>query len=626
MLHNVLRSEIHGYESGFDRVTTYQAAVGVDELLERTRTSAINILKSMFGTAETDAERLIIIQAMTAATKIADAGEGSKDLKLLVLRDSLTVVQFYTEIASELSYKLQQDLEHDLLWLYRRSSPPVAGAASDNDLAAAQEELRDAILEYSDRVNSDDSFEIYKVLVGYKSVFAPAWEDPNFEYGGQGDYRKRRVEDLVAEVNPDNAAQWLDMLRRCAAAGFEDLAPSFEQFLGRLGVARPEIVYGYLHQLDERLADFLPAMLVGLDGGQCHDAVQALLRQWLSDGRYVRQISLYLQSDKTLDGALLDQALQVAIGRDDSLAVLNLVGVAASRHDEVAGGLVDRLFLPALAFLAKKNDTHWVKVYGLRLSLNQSSLIKALSAEQAGVVLASLVQHPRIDDYEVEEVLAAIATKWPDKVIDFFGKRMRLAPSDRPDGYADMPIKLHRLSDLLSKNPPELVSTVRGWYGEAEGAFAFSCVWLLKAVFPQFSPEFEQALSALVQTGSATDLQFVVRILSTYRGEAFLHSLCKQVVEAIEPNDQLLSEIESALTSTGIVRGEFGLVEAYEEKKKEMDAWLTDPRQRISDFAKRHIRRLEQRAAAERRRSEESFELRRREFGEDVAGEKDDVD
>lgn len=109
MLHNVLRSEIHGYESGFDRVTTYQAAVGVDELLERTRTSAINILKSMFGTAETDAERLIIIQAMTAATKIADAGEGSKDLKLLVLRDSLTVVQFYTEIASELSYKLQQD-------------------------------------------------------------------------------------------------------------------------------------------------------------------------------------------------------------------------------------------------------------------------------------------------------------------------------------------------------------------------------------------------------------------------------------------------------------------------------------------------------------------------------------
>jgi len=60
--------------------------------------------------------------------------------------------------------------------------------------------------------------------------------------------------------------------------------------------------------------------------------------------------------------------------------------------------------------------------------------------------------------------------------------------------------------------------------------------------------------------------------------------------------------------------GEFGFVEAFQRKKAEMEAWLSDPRQKVREFAEKYRRSLERRIASEQRRSESDHELRRREW------------
>jgi hypothetical protein len=58
------------------------------------------------------------------------------------------------------------------------------------------------------------------------------------------------------------------------------------------------------------------------------------------------------------------------------------------------------------------------------------------------------------------------------------------------------------------------------------------------------------------------------------------------------------------------------------EKKDEVESWLSDPRKQVRDFAAKYRRNLDNRIAAEQRSSEESLELRKRDYGEgDGAGE-----
>jgi hypothetical protein len=70
------------------------------------------------------------------------------------------------------------------------------------------------------------------------------------------------------------------------------------------------------------------------------------------------------------------------------------------------------------------------------------------------------------------------------------------------------------------------------------------------------------------------------------------------------------------LENTGVVEGEFGFAEAYERKKNEVKDWMTDPDEKVQEFAKWYIANLEQLSAAERKRAEEEMVLRKHRYGE----------
>jgi hypothetical protein len=54
-----------------------------------------------------------------------------------------------------------------------------------------------------------------------------------------------------------------------------------------------------------------------------------------------------------------------------------------------------------------------------------------------------------------------------------------------------------------------------------------------------------------------------------------------------------LFKVAIALETTGVVSGEFGMSEAYEQKRTEVLGWLTDPDERVQEFAKWYIANLE---------------------------------
>ena len=104
---------------------------------------------------------------------------------------------------------------------------------------------------------------------------------------------------------------------------------------------------------------------------------------------------------------------------------------------------------------------------------------------------------------------------------------------------------------------------------------------LLKAIFPDWSPEFERFLAEVIQIGDRVGFEFVAEIMQAYSGQFFLHSICNKIVSAVEPDDPLLDNIGRILYSTGVVSGPFGFAEAYDRRRAQIEIWKTDDRERV---------------------------------------------
>ena len=143
---------------------------------------------------------------------------------------------------------------------------------------------------------------------------------------------------------------------------------------------------------------------------------------------------------------------------------------------------------------------------------------------------------------------------------------------------------------------------------------------LFPLVFPDFTPELEGCLKEVLAIEGAGAAQFVVDVLAGYRGSLATHELYMLIVDAVPDDDPVLGSVEGALISTGVVHGEFGMVEAYRQKKAEFQTWLLDLRPRVKAFAETHDRMLDRMIAGEQRRSEEDVEALKRQY-EDGTGQ-----
>ena len=260
VLDEVLKSEVTGTSSTYESVTFHTGAVHPSEMLTSMRSEAIGVLKTLYRKARTDTDRRAVMGALFAATEAPHRGNYSDALFKIILDNTRTIVEFYTEIAEGQSYEILQTLEYKMLWLYRRNQDMPAETAVNPEIAEARDRLTERLLAFRDRINTDHSFVVYKILVGFESVFPPAWKTENFDFGQEKEYREQRIRELIEEVTEESADDWLAILTRCAQTESNDGATflSFGHFLEELGEAKPQIILQYLDRLDESLSPDFP--------------------------------------------------------------------------------------------------------------------------------------------------------------------------------------------------------------------------------------------------------------------------------------------------------------------------------------------------------------------------------
>jgi hypothetical protein len=247
-------------------------------------------------------------------------------------------------------------------------------------------------------------------------------------------------------------------------------------------------------------------------------------------------------------------------------------------------------------------------------------LLEKLGPEGDARILQNLIILPKID-YQAEEILSLIARRAPEGVIDFFCKRIADDSQEREyagaEAFEAVPFEFDKLREPLSGIPGYAVRRVYELYKADSDVFEFRGARLLRNIFPSFSDAFEAELLQLLKGGDETQLRFVVGILRAYQGQSFIHRLCKEIVKAVSEESPIVNEVGIALETTGVVSGTFGMAEAYERKKQEVLEWLTDPNERVREFAKRYISDLEKVREGGMKRAEEGIALRKHHYGED---------
>jgi hypothetical protein len=313
--------------------------------------------------------------------------------------------------------------------------------------------------------------------------------------------------------------------------------------------------------------------------------------------------------DETHIKAILDKA----IAREDDVAVMECVVAVITRHAEDLEPVIANCFQPGLRYLTARNEARWINVaWSTR---EAKTFFARLLAGTAQLVLDNLVSVPRLDTH-ADWILAYIARGHAAAVWAFLGRRVldEQRYRDRQDRYEAIPYQFHELPKILSQDAASAVRVTRGLYTPDDTLFQFRGARLLSAMFPAFPENLANELTALAATGTDDDLGFILQVLRAYQGQQTTHEVIKELVARLPEDDRRLEVAQICLQSTGVVGGEFGLVEAYRTRKAQIETWLSDPRPQMRKFAERFIRRLEQSIAAEQRRADEDKEMRRRRY------------
>jgi ppGpp synthetase/RelA/SpoT-type nucleotidyltranferase len=618
MLGETLGTEISGTTNNSNTLTLHRGAVVASDMLRSVRTKAIGLLKHQFSLAESDQDRRAILLALQTATRLPLSGGYSNALARLVMDNICAILEFQTEIAPMLSLELLQTTEERVHHIYWRYAELPESMRDDSDLVAARVQVESTALEFRDLVNANSDFEIYKTLVGYNSVFPPAWKSKDFNYDQVKSYRSQQVDVLLASVDNGNADVWFERLSRYAQTKSNDAAtfPVFGNFLERLAEAQPDIAFSYLDHLEEPLANFLPGLLAGLM--RSRESAKALIRinALLNSGQHIAHIAWYLRFADPFDETLLCRTLEVATKCDNKHAMRNVMIAAVTQFEANPGTLVEGIFLPALHYLKEADDYSWVHMPWF--SWLGNPIIRMLDEDQANIVLDALVSYSHLED-SAEYIAAAIAERWPAIVIDFIGKRQEFARTDQvPPRYDAVPFEVYQLQAPLAVAPDIMLNGARTWFDSDPLHFPFDGGRLLASVFPELSNGLQEQLAALITDGNEQDLAFALSVLSAFEGKTCIYDLVRAIVAKLTPENPLLGMAQSVLGESGVVSGEFGFAELHAKRKLLLAAWLTDPSEIVQIFATEQIRNLDRRIAAENRSAEASIALRKLDYGEEL--------
>ncbi|EJB03094.1 hypothetical protein Rleg9DRAFT_1919 [Rhizobium leguminosarum bv. trifolii WSM597] len=598
----LLSPNMSGTSWNYSSVTWSSAAIPAIEPIADIRSRAIALLQTMFTLDIGVDHKKQILNAMFESTRLPDRGEFGDDLRQMISGDTTRVLAFLKQQLHNQPLPIVQKIEHDAYWRFYH---------------APTEEVRQSALEIEAAIADLNEYQIYRDLIGFEGIFQK-WQEraqSRTEFRALEAYRSSKASEYAESIDVDKWPLWHRRILTFCETESDDLAtfPRFYEFLEKLAVRQPGLALELLREDSPQIARFTIPLLRGLWAGPLQGETRDLVWGWISRAEHLIAVSKLFWGNENADEEVMRFLFDQLVATGDYAALSFLIAAALSNFAKLPE-LVPSIVLPAIEVLGQVRDTRWVNDVWFEKETRQ--WLAELDDAGRQIVLDGLVPVESID-YHTEEILIPLAEQDLAQSLVFFRKRIEFEDAE-PEGsdYDAIPYSFHQLQNVLERDPKLVVDVVLSWFREPIDLFQFRGGKLLKAIFPSFPRAFAEVLSYNVQNGDREQIDFVLDVLRNYEGEPFLYGICRDILVKLPTNDvELLGKLEIVLRNTGVVHGEFGFAEAYEQKAKAVEEWLSDPDDQVRIFAERFTKELRQFAEEDRRRAREEIRLRKHRFG-----------
>ncbi|CDM46299.1 hypothetical protein ACET4R_22330 [Pseudomonas aeruginosa] len=606
----VLSPTMEGTSWSYQSITIRRGSITSDGGIADMRLAAIYLTQRIYKLDTSVEHRKQVLLTLDSATRREEA-LGDDKTSAMFERDAIMVLEFMLGLVGTEALPLVQKIEHLAYWDYYHG---------------ASQAIKDEALKIRDALDAHTEYQVYKQLIGFEGIFGNWEELRRSERAWDYSDNKRRdaARKYLDEINEDSYLMWRDRLLEFSKTRSNDLAmfPVYYDFLESIGKERPALALELLTTHEEVMAPFLIALVRGLWTSATPEDIETVVKCWIEAGQHLTTIAKSLYKVGASRLKVLEEVADRAAALDDREAMIQVMGVAASLHVEGAMG-AKAIFMLSLRELAKRNDTSWAGV--IWFSRDFRTLVSAMDQGERSELLASLTSLPELG-YQAEDVLYEIGKHDLHAVIDLLvgrlkhsrmlAKQKRESDESSQDRFEAIPFQLTKLNELLAQAPDALLTALRADFdSEDHHMFSYRGARIVKSALPEFETLLEESLLKYVKTGNDDDIGFVIGILRAYEGSSAILGVCKEIIKAAPEYSKTWNEVAAAIESTGVVGGEYGMVEAYSRKLQQVSSWESDENERVRSFAGWLKEALHSLIEQERQRADQRIALRKYQYG-----------
>lgn len=600
----LLSPSIKGHQWTSESVTWKTKPIPPTDGIKKIRQNTLDILTEMYELAQTVNKKRSVIATLNSATRLPHLSNYSDELLEIITENTIDVLKAFKAIALNTAEELlvRQKIEHDTYWLFYHKHN------LNSDISNLAFEIRDGLYQ-------DEEYQVFRVLIGFESIFHDWAEDKEKirDLESANAYRERRVLELADEVSEKNFDDWSVRIVKYAKIQSNDLAtfPMFGKFLEGFAEKSPSLALRLLRKHANELEGFFVSLLLGLDKSE---QVKPIIYDWFIEDKYLFAICRFFEFSSYLDVDFLSSVKDKALAKNDINTLIQILSTIATKF-EVNRNLIKVFYVPILKHLTTIKNSDWVNVFWSKKK--RRSILQNMDDQDIDLILSNLL-HIESIEYHIEDILRVIAETHHNSVINFFCKRISIEEKlDSGQGYEAVPFEFQLLSETLSNYPEEVLIHVKNTYSSNKNLFEFRGARLLKNIFIEFQDSFANALIEMIDEQDEESILIILSILKNYDGNQKIYSVCREIVKRLPQKHKLLNEVSIAIENTGVVSGEYGVVHAYQNKINLIKDWLHDDDKKVRVYAESFLEQLEDRVNSERKRTDETIKLRKYKFGED---------
>ncbi len=559
--------------------------------LAKIRDDVSEVIKRLVLIESTAKAKIELLNILEIGGRTPTRGEYSEELEALILAYVDNLLQFYISIVAESELTVIHEIESQLNIFTRRFTEDKLSHAKDLQL----------------KLRENKQYELFKIFYGYDFDFDKLpWREAR-------EKREKIIQELLDDISKENFKKWkADILVIAANYSYDDPGKFqyFNNFLYKLSKKEPTLAKTLLGE--ETLKPFLTHIIQGLWESGLHSEIRTTLLSWADEGKNLNTIAELFWFTRTIDTELLEKVFKSAKEvRDLNTLTILARNIAISYKGEHAA---KALFFTVIKELTIHKSTNWV----FNFFLNDSDILKGLSENQIDILFQSLLLVEDIN-HDSEEILIPVADNHPQKVVQFFYIRIKKQLAKEKDSrYDAIPYDFHELNKTLAKHSEIVLNESLKWFEEEEWLFQFDAPRFINEVFPALEEPLKSKLLQLITTGGSKNADIVLKILRAYKGETFLHEVVKAFIKKFLRGDKsqhykdYKTELFIILSTTGVVSGEYGLPNAYKQKKEEVQNWKSDKSKLVQQFVAEYEDYLDKNIVYHTKRADEDIEIMKR--------------